>query len=149
MSFVRDVMRRVFPRLAMFVALVAVAGCGSPSAPSQANIPYSATDLRVGTGTEATTGRNVTVNYTGWLYDESRPDKKGAQFDTSIGRGPFPFLIGARAVIAGWDQGVPGMRVGGLRRLVLPPSLAYGSTGSGPIPPNAALVFDIELLTVQ
>lgn len=150
MSFARDLMCRVCPRLAAFVALVALTGCGSsPAAPSQANVPYSATDLRVGTGTEAATGRSVSVNYTGWLYDESRPDQKGAQFDTSIGRGAYTFLVGARQVIPGWDQGVPGMRVGGQRRLVLPPSLAYGSTGSGPIPANAALVFEIELLSVQ
>ena len=91
----------------------------------------------------------VTVNYTGWLYDESRPDQKGAQFDTSIGRDVFSFTLGIGQVIAGWDQGVPGMRVEGVRRLVIPPSLAYGNFRNGPIPPNAALVFEIEMLGVR
>jgi FKBP-type peptidyl-prolyl cis-trans isomerase len=92
-------------------------------------------------------GRRITVNYTGWLYDPTRPDNKGQQFDTSAGRQPFSFVPGAGQVIRGWDQGVVGMKVGGLRRLTIPPDLAYGSTGAGGvIPPNATLVFDIELL---
>ena len=83
----------------------------------------------------------------GWLYDMSRTDGKGAQFDSSPS---FTFVVGAGQVIKGWDQGVPGMRVGGQRRLVLPPDLAYGSNGAGAsIPPNATLVFDIGLLSVQ
>jgi len=103
----------------------------------------------VGTGTEATSGRTVAVNYTGWLYNPTGTDGKGQQFDTNTGRGPYTFLVGSNQVIAGFSQGVTGMRVGGLRRVVLPPSLAYGSTGSGPIPPNATIVFEIELLAVQ
>jgi FKBP-type peptidyl-prolyl cis-trans isomerase len=105
----------------------------------------------VGTGTSATTLRQVSVNYTGWLYDPAQPENKGRQFDTSTGRGPFSFVLGTGAVIRGWDQGVVGMRVGGRRRLVIPPELAYGSqgAGNGAIPPNATLVFDIELLNVQ
>jgi FKBP-type peptidyl-prolyl cis-trans isomerase len=94
-------------------------------------------------------GRRVTVNYTGWLYDASRTDQKGTQFDTTDGRGSYTFLLGVREVIAGWDQGVPGMKVGGLRRLVIPPSLGYGSTARGTIPANSTLVFDVELLNVQ
>ena len=86
------------------------------------------------------------MNYTGWLFDPARPEQKGTQFDSGTS---FPFTLGAGRVIRGWDQGVLGMRVGGLRRLTIPPELAYGSTGSGPIPPNASLVFDIELLNVQ
>jgi FKBP-type peptidyl-prolyl cis-trans isomerase FkpA len=91
----------------------------------------------------------LNVNYTGWLYNPSGTDGKGSQFDSSIGRAPFPFTLGAGQVISGWDRGVAGMRVGGQRRLVLPPELAYGSSGNGPIPPNATLVFDIELLDAQ
>lgn len=134
----------------LFVAALIAAACGSPASPSQnLNVPFSATDLTVGTGTTATAGRMVSVNYTGWLYDGSQPDNKGTQFDSSAGRGPFTFLLGAGQVIGGWDQGVAGMKIGGKRRLVIPPSLGYGSTGSGPIPPNATLVFDVELTLVQ
>ncbi len=133
---------------------LSTAACGggtSPTSPSSTgSAPFSQTDLRVGTGAEATVGRRLTVNYTGWLYDQSATDQKGRQFDTSIGRGPYAFTLGAGQVIRGWDQGVLGMKVGGLRRLVLPPELAYGSAGSGStIPPNATLVFEIELLAVQ
>ena len=113
--------------------------------------PFSTTDIRVGTGTEATSGRRATVNYTGWLYDPVLPENKGRQFDSSVGAGrqPFALTVGAGGVIRGFDQGVTGMKVGGVRRVVIPPDLAYGSTGSGSvIPPNATLVFDIELLDV-
>jgi len=130
------------------LALAVAAGCGdSPTAPSTA--PYKQTDVLVGTGTEATSGTTVTVNYTGWLYDASKLDGKGAQFDSSVGGDPFAFTLGVGQVIAGWDQGVNGMKVGGLRRLVIPPSLAYGPVRYGPIPPDATLVFDIELMGVQ
>ena len=90
------------------------------------------------------------MNYTGWLYDPTQPEQKGRQFDTSTGRGPFTFVVGTGSVIPGWDLGVAGMRVGGQRRLIIPPDLGYGSAGAGSaIPPNATLVFDIELLEVQ
>ncbi len=128
-------------------------GCGgddTPTSPSPPGAPFSQTDLRAGNGSEAVSGRTVTVNYTGWLYAPTQPEQKGQQFDTSIGRAPFAFVVGAGRVIQGWDRGVPGMRVGGLRRLVIPPDLAYGAQGSPPnIPPNATLVFDVELLAVQ
>jgi FKBP-type peptidyl-prolyl cis-trans isomerase FkpA len=124
-------------------------GCNSTLASPSGGSVFSQTDLRLGTGTAATTGSVVTVHYTGWLYDDGAPDKKGLQFDTSAGGTPFSITIGFGQVIGGWDQGVPGMRVGGLRRLVIPPSLAYGVSRTGPIPPNATLVFDIELLEVQ
>jgi len=135
------------------LALVAAA-CGSSNnpqtGPSQPTATYSQTDLRVGTGADAVAGRTLTVNYTGWLYDPAQPEQKGRQFDTSIGRGPFSFVLGAGRVIAGWDRGVAGMKVGGQRRLVLPPDLGYGAAGSPPaIPGNASLVFDVELLAVQ
>ena len=141
--------------LALLPLLVLTAGCGggdddNPTGPSgTARGEFSATDLRVGTGTEATIGRRVTVNYTGWLYDPARPEQKGSQFDSSAGRAPFAFTLGAGGVISGWDRGVVGMRVGGQRRLVIPPELAYGTRGNGPIPGNATLVFDIEVLDVQ
>jgi FKBP-type peptidyl-prolyl cis-trans isomerase FkpA len=132
------------------IALV-VAGCGStPTSPSvNANVPFSQTDLTVGTGAAALNGNTLTVNYTGWLYDASQPDNKGQQFDTSIGRGPLTFVLGVGQVIAGWDQGVAGMKVGGTRRLVIPPSLGYGSMAAGSIPANSTLVFDIQLLGVS
>ena len=139
-------------RSAILVVALALVGsaCGSPSSPSQnVNVAFSATDLTVGTGMTATAGRIISVHYTGWLYDASKPDNKGTQFDSSASRGPFTFTLGFGQVIAGWDQGVAGMRVGGKRRLIIPPSLGYGSSGAGPIPANATLVFDIELLAVQ
>jgi FKBP-type peptidyl-prolyl cis-trans isomerase len=99
-------------------------------------------DLVIGTGATAAVGDTVTVNYVGTLTN-------GAKFDSSYDRGqPYPFRIGAGQVIAGWDQGVPGMKVGGKRRLTIPPSLAYGSQGNGSIPPNATLVFEIELMSI-
>ena len=139
-------------RLSWFLvaALLAAGGCGksnSPSGPSALpRAEFTQTDLRVGTGTAASNGRSLTVSYTGWIYDPTRPDQKGTQFDSSPS---YPFTLGAGRVIRGWDLGVVGMRVGGLRRLTIPPDLGYGSSGSGPIPPNASLVFDIELLNVQ
>lgn len=98
----------------------------------------------------ASSGQTATVNYTGWLYSPDAPEQKGTKFDSSIGRGPFEFKLGAGQVIRGWDQGVQGMKVGGQRRLVLPPEFGYGARGAGAvIPPNATLVFDVELLDVK
>lgn len=91
----------------------------------------------------------VSVNYTGWLHEDSRPDAKGAVFDSSVGGDPFRFRLGSGGVIAGWERGVPGMRVGGIRRLVVPPSLAYGAPRTDVLPPYAALLFEIELLSVS
>jgi FKBP-type peptidyl-prolyl cis-trans isomerase FkpA len=139
----------------LVVALPVVAflsGCGgssTPTAPDQSNIPFSQAELRAGTGAEATAGNRLSVNYAGWLYSPTAADNKGALFDTSVGRGVFSFTLGAGQVIAGWDQGLVGLKVGGVRRLVIPPSLAYGASGNGPVPPNAALVFEIELLDAQ
>jgi FKBP-type peptidyl-prolyl cis-trans isomerase len=108
------------------------------------------TDHVLGKGAEARAGKTVVVNYTGWLLDPAAKDKKGRQFDSSVGRGPFSFPLGAGRVIKGWDEGVAGMKVGGKRTLVIPPELAYGSRGAGGvIPPNATLVFDVELLEVK
>lgn len=150
-----DPVNRLLVRRASFALVVPVlllaAACGSDStAPSPLpSAPYSQTDLRVGTGAEATAGRRLTVHYTGWVYDPAQPEQKGQRFDSSLSGQPFAFTLGAREVIAGWDRGVAGMRVGGQRRLIIPPDLGYGSSGNGPIPPNATLVFDIELLTVN
>ena len=131
--------------------LTLAAGCGSDSPTSASATPgYTQTDVRVGTGTEVVTGSLLTVQYTGWLYDSTKTDGKGLQFETSRGQDPaFSFTIGAGQVISGWDQGLMGMKAFGLRRLVIPPSLAYGSGRNGKIPPNATLVFEIELLSVQ
>ncbi len=108
------------------------------------------TDTVVGKGKEAVAGKTVSVNYTGWLHDPAAKDKRGKQFDSSIGRGPFSFPLGAGRVIKGWEEGVAGMKVGGKRTLVIPPELAYGPRGAGGvIPPNATLVFDVELLDVK
>jgi len=108
-------------------------------------------DTKVGEGEEATAGRLVLVHYTGWLYDEEAPDQKGKKFDSSHDRAePFDFPLGAGHVIRGWDQGVEGMKVGGQRTLVIPSELGYGARGAGGvIPPNATLVFDVELLAVR
>ena len=142
-------MKRFIPIL----ALVVVAACSSDNGPTTTptppttSAPYSQIDLVVGTGATAATGNLVTVAYTGWLHDSSRPDAKGTQFDSSLS---FSFRLGSGQVIRGWDQGVVGMRVGGLRRLVVPPELAYGNTSPrAGIPPNATLVFDITLNNVQ
>ena len=135
--------------LVVCVALTATAcGSSSPTSPT-VNVPFSQTDVRTGTGADAANGRRITVNYTGWLYDATKPEQKGSQFDTSVGKSPFSFTLGAGQVIKGWDQGFVGMKTGGLRRLVIPPSLGYGASGNGLIPGNATLVFDVELLDVQ
>jgi peptidylprolyl isomerase len=105
-------------------------------------------DVKVGTGATPKTGQTVVVNYTGWLYENG---KKGDKFDSSLDRNePFSFPIGRGQVIPGWDQGVATMRVGGKRTLIIPPDLAYGAAGAGGvIPPNATLIFDVELLAVK
>jgi len=108
-------------------------------------------DSVVGTGDEARPGRVVRVHYTGWLYDASKADKRGNKFDSSKDSGqPFDFTLGAKEVIPGWDEGVAGMKVGGKRVLTIPPNMGYGARGAGGvIPPNATLVFEVELLQVK
>ena len=131
-----------------FLTAIMTIGCSgsNTTAPSTSSGTFTQTDLVVGTGAEAVTGKTATVTYSGWLYDATQPNAKGRQFDASTG---FTFTLGAGQVIRGWDQGVVGMRVGGQRRLIIPPDLAYGSQGvPGVIPANATLVFDIALLGV-
>ena len=108
-------------------------------------------DVKIGRGKEAVSGKVVSVHYTGWLFDKSAADNKGKKFDSSRDRpGNFTFPLGAGRVIKGWDQGVQGMKVGGQRTLIIPSSMGYGARGAGSIiPPNATLVFDVELIGVE
>ena len=129
---------------------LAVGGCSgsdsNPTAPSR-NVPFSTVDLRVGTGAEATNGRTVALNYSGWVYEPAGTDNKGSRFDA----GTIPALTLPGNVIPGFSQGIVGMKVGGLRRITIPPNLAYGNnppSGSG-IRPNETLIFEVELLSVQ
>ena len=139
----------VLGMLAVGLLTLGAAGCGnSPSEPSD-SAPYSQTDLVFGSGASAETGKTLTVAYTGWFYDSTAADKKGLQFTTSSMSGPAVFMAGANTVIEGWERGVIGMKEGGTRRLVIPPSLAYGPNRYAAIPPNATLVFDIELIKVE
>lgn len=109
------------------------------------------TDVVKGEGATANAGQDVVVHYTGWLYQPGEPDNKGKKFDSSLDRGqPFVFPLGGGRVIQGWDQGVAGMQVGGKRLLVIPPEMGYGATGAGGvIPPNATLIFEVDLLEIQ
>lgn len=120
-------------------------------APSTRVTELVVTELKAGEGKLAASGHKVLVNYTGWLYDETAPEHKGKKFDGSADHGAaFEFPLGAGQVIKGWEQGVEGMKVGGQRRLAIPPALGYGDRGAGGvIPPNATLVFEVELLDVQ
>jgi len=128
------------------MTLLAAAGCGSSSstAPTTSSAPYSQQDLVVGTGATAAANSTITVGYTGWLYDSSKAEGKGQQFDSNPSA-----TFALSGLIPGWIRGIPGMRVGGTRRLIVPPDLAYGAAGRQGIPPNATLVFDITLLGVQ
>ena len=124
----------------------------TPAMTSNSNITeLQKNDTVVGSGREAEPGFNVTVHYTGWLYDDKAADKKGTKFDSSVDRKePFKFDLGAGQVIQGWDEGFAGMKIGGKRTLVIPPEMGYGARGAGgAIPPNATLVFDVELLDVK
>jgi FKBP-type peptidyl-prolyl cis-trans isomerase FkpA len=108
-------------------------------------------DTTLGTGAEATPGKHVSVHYTGWLFDAAAADQKGAKFDSSLDRGQlFDFPLAAGHVIKGWDEGVAGMKVGGKRTLIIPSEMGYGARGAGGvIPPNATLVFEVELHGVE
>ncbi len=137
-----------------FVLALALAACAPPRQPVELHGGVNAlqmTDVTAGQGATAKAGDQVSVHYTGWIYDDTKPDKHGPKFDSSVDRGaPFTFQLGGGTVIKGWDQGVVGMKVGGRRTLMIPPDLAYGDEGAGGvIPPGASLVFDIDLLQVK
>ena len=130
----------------------ALTGCDRAKAPQRAEAaaaPLQKVDAVVGAGKEAVGGVTAVVNYTGWLYEPKAALQHGAQFDSSVGRAPFSFRLGAGQVIPGWDEGVKGMKVGGRRTLIVPASMGYGESGAGPIPPNANLIFEVELLDVR
>jgi FKBP-type peptidyl-prolyl cis-trans isomerase len=160
--------------LALALCALAVFGCSSRDQPDEsaaapapaaaesatADTPASTgtetmamqkTDLTPGDGAEIKSGQTALVHYTGWLYDAAAAENKGKKFDSSVDRNePFEFPVGAGMVIKGWDEGVVGMKVGGKRRLVIPPEMGYGSRGAGGvIPPGATLVFDVELVEIR
>ena len=139
--------------LAAGIVLAVLCACGGkpPSAPSAPAVESLETvELAPGSGAAIAAGQRAVVNYTGWLYETSAPDKKGKQFDSTPSGAPFRFVVGTGQVIKGWDRGVLGMKVGGRRRLTIPPDLGYGDVGAGNvIPPGAALIFDVELVGIE
>jgi FKBP-type peptidyl-prolyl cis-trans isomerase FkpA len=161
----------VWARRTVFVVAFMAAAAGpaiaqTPASATEKSAPLSSTtiskfgakvtelqivDQKPGAGAEAVSGKAVIVHYTGWLYDPAAPDGHGTKFDSSLDRSvPFGFFLGAGKVIKGWDEGIIGMKVGGKRTLVIPPGKAYGERGAGGvIPPNATLLFDVELLEVK
>ena len=137
-------------------AAAAPAAPATPAAPAMPAEPVLdplvQTDTKVGTGPEAMVGSTVYMHYTGWLYKPMAARQRGRQFDSSIARGePLDFVLGTGRVIKGWDQGVQGMKVGGKRTLIIPAHLAYGKRGApgGGIPPDADLIFDVELVKIK
>jgi len=156
---------KLFNTLLAGICLLGLGACqaGSDSANTEKNTVKEAKamsanitelqkiDTQVGTGREAEPGFNVTVHYTGWLYDPAAKDGKGKKFDSSMDRNqPFNFFLGGGQVIQGWDEGFAGMKVGGKRTLIIPSEMGYGARGAGGvIPPNANLIFDVELLAVK
>jgi FKBP-type peptidyl-prolyl cis-trans isomerase FkpA len=144
-------MKLSFPLAAVFSAMLSLTACGGGgnsggnSAVVANPASFTKTDTVVGTGAEAVNGKKVTVTYTGWLYSATAADHKGAQFESNS----YSFTIGTKQVIDGFDQGVLGMKVGGKRTVLIPSNMAYGASGSGSIPPNAGLVFDLALTAVQ
>lgn len=136
------------------VLLCTLAGCGAKPKETATTPPVTAlgiAELKRGAGNPLAAGQYAVVQYSGWLYEAAAPDHKGRLIDSSANSGrPFRFQVGAGQVIKGWDQGVLGMQVGGERRLVIPPDLAYGDSGAGgAIPPGATLVFDVDLVGIE
>jgi len=143
-------MKFKFPLMvAACAAVLSLTACGggSDDTPEVVSAPTAlkTIDTVVGTGAEAGNGKKLTVKYTGWLYSTTAADNKGTQFESSS----LSFTLGVDSMIAGWTQGLPGMKVGGKRTLHIPANLAYGKNGRGPIPPNTGLVFDVELQKVE
>lgn len=150
-------------KISLMVACFFTVGCnvqststsntqGKPAMTQGANITtLQKIDTQVGTGREAEVGFNVTVHYTGWIYDAAAEGSKGKKFDSSLDRKqPFNFFLGGGQVIQGWDEGFAGMKIGGKRTLIIPSEMGYGARGAGgAIPPNANLIFDVELLDVK
>ena len=148
-------MKPTLPLIAAFVALLTLSACGGGDSSSPASSDSSQvtalikTDTVVGTGADAVNGKSLSVFYTLYLYSASAADHKGTQLESNVGGNTYTLTLGAGQVIPGWDQGLVGMKEGGKRTLTIPASLAYGSNGNGKVPPNAALVFDISLVTVR
>jgi len=163
---------KVVSSFVVLLAAFAIAACGQQGDPqesaaaetettdqaneSKAEIMTEITELQItdvvtGEGAAAQAGQDVVVHYTGWLYEPDAAEQKGTKFDSSVDRAqPFSFPLGGKRVIAGWDEGVAGMQVGGKRILIIPPEMGYGANGAGGvIPPNATLVFEVELLEIQ
>ena len=152
---------KALPAVAMCAMVLLVGACSGKDEPAKSELTLSEAvapptelqkiDIVKGAGEGVSQGQTAVVHYTGWLYDPTAAEQKGTKFDSSRDRGePFPFRIGNREVIRGWDEGVQGMQPGGQRRLVIPPALGYGEAGAqNVIPPNATLVFDVELMAIQ
>lgn len=137
---------RTLLTLAAFTVFAPACAETPPAAPTE----LVKIDLQTGTGAEAQAGKQVSVHYTGWLYDAAAPKQHGARFDSSLDRGqPITFVLGTRRVISGWDTGLEGMQVGGQRTLIIPPHLAYGGQARGLIPANSTLIFDVELVDIK
>lgn len=145
-------LRVLIPVLCVLTLIATACSRSAPPPPGTSEITQLVSvDEKVGEGTEATWGRDVLVHYTGWIYDEKRNQKRGREFDSSRDRNePLAFKLGGNEVIKGWEEGVNGMKVGGRRLLTIPPQMAYGAEGLGElIPPNATLIFDVELVDVK
>ena len=137
-------------RSVVIVAVLAAAACSNstPTSPS-VKVTFTTVDLVAGTGAPAAFGQTLTIDYTVWLYSATKTDQKGIQVDTSMGKTPISFQLGTGSVIYGLDIGLQGMKTGGTRRLIIPSQFAYGVQGSGPIPPNSAIVFEVTLNSLQ
>jgi len=139
--------RAGFLAVAVIIAIAPLGCAKNPFSPSQnTGQPFSIVEVTLGTGTQVAPLSTVVVDYAGYLYDASKPDNEGLLFDTSLSSQPITFVVGAGQVIPGFEQGVLGMKVGGFRRVTIPPELGYGSIGQYPVPKNATLVFEISLL---